>query len=335
MLAESAQPLALTERLLHLRTLPILSRLTLAELAAIAPYLRPRSFAADEVIARGDEPATTVHLMTAGRARMLRGGHLFGHLETPDAVGFLPLMARMPDAFEVVAERPTRTLELDADTLMEILEDHFQLLIGTLRVTSRAVLAEFREIPPEQKRILFDTAPPPAHAAPALPPRPLDTVERLFHLRRMRPFRHTSIDSLALVARTMTEVRFDAGTMLWRVGDDAKDVLLLLSGRVIGRSGSLVEEFGPGVAIGGFDAMAGEPRWADMQAVEPVVALRGSIELLLDVFEDDHEMGRDFLAVSADLLVRIWEDRARRGEPVWPAVQRLRALLREAGAPRR
>ena len=53
--------------------------------------------------------------------------------------------------------------------------------------------------------------------------------------------------------------------------------------------------------------MAELPRWYDATAETPLVALQGSTEALLYVFEDNYEMARDYLALWARAVLAIIE----------------------------
>jgi CRP-like cAMP-binding protein len=64
---------------------------------------------------------------------------------------------------------------------------------------------------------------------------------------------------------------------------------------------------GPGTPLGASEMMAELPRWYDATAETPVAALQGSTEALLDVFEDNYEMARDYLALWARAVLGIIE----------------------------
>jgi CRP-like cAMP-binding protein len=315
--------IAITERVLFLRTIPMLRELPAGELASIARSLRAHSFAKGDVVVREDEPASAVHMITSGAFEMSRKGHSYGVIHAPNAIGFLPLMARMADGFKVVAHGPTRTLEADADAVYELLEEQFDLLIHVMRDTAHMLLLELQRTP----HILFQHMQQ-AAASIAIPSRPLDVVERIFLLRRMTPFRATSIDALALLSRSFVEQRFAAGETLWRAGDPSGAVVVLVAGKLeaLVRKGDEVTRFDPGATVGGIESMAGEPRWFDLVTKTPAVILRGRSSGLIEVFEDNHDMARDFLAMSANALVAIWDARTLSGDPPTGALEQLRFL---------
>ena len=77
--------------------------------------------------------------------------------------------------------------------------------------------------------------------------------------------------------------------------------------------GKYVQEIGPGFVVGGAESLVGIPRWNELTTREPVVALRGTREGLIDLFEDDHELAVKFLSMLATLLVTLWDRKAEEG----------------------
>jgi hypothetical protein len=61
--------------------------------------------------------------------------------------------------------------------------------------------------------------------------------------------------------------------------------------------------------VGAVEATADRPRFYDAVTETEVVALQGSNEALIDVFEDNFEMAMDYLAVLARFMLRVIEAR--------------------------
>jgi nitroimidazol reductase NimA-like FMN-containing flavoprotein (pyridoxamine 5'-phosphate oxidase superfamily) len=55
------------------------------------------------------------------------------------------------------------------------------------------------------------------------------------------------------------------------------------------------------------EAVSASPRWYEAVTETPLVALQGSAEALIDVFEDNFEMAMDYLAMVARGVLRILE----------------------------
>ena len=282
------------ERLLHLRTLPILGTLAPEDLGLVADQTRTRVFEKGAVLLRPGEPIAAVHVIVEGRVRLKRGEQILG-LATPGAgVGGLGFLARDPNGVEAVAEDEVVALELEGDTLDEILEDRFPILQHVLRETSKGLIDLWHRAPREclaaQTRM----------SAPGFES-PLDLVQRMLFLRDSLPFIRASVSALADLARNLVELRFEPGTVLWRRGEPARQVQLLVDGRVA--CSAPIEGFclepRPGFPLGGLDAVAGTPRWYDAVCEGPVVTLSGDIETLFDLFEDNSDVAMAYLAQLA------------------------------------
>jgi hypothetical protein len=90
---------------------------------------------------------------------------------------------------------------------------------------------------------------------------------------------------------------------------------------------------GPGTAVGGIESMAAHARWFDLVTSTPVVILRGTTRSLIEVMEDNHDMGRDFLAFTTKTLMAIWDERIAAGEPTDAIIRDMRSLRMYGSAP--
>jgi CRP-like cAMP-binding protein len=292
----------LVERVLFLRKIPIVGSLSAAELGLVAEYMRERRLSRGTHLFRPGDPAAANYYVVRGRVRYLRDGRLLGRVGPGAGLGGLAVLAGSDDRGEAVAETDTVVLELSAESIREIFEDHFAIFHHVLREMSRALLDLLVKRP--QWVVRLPPAPPPFPT----PARELDLVERILFLRRVAPFTRASINALAELSRGLYEVRFDSGTRLWEPGDPAKWVFLVVEGRVRGAHPSGFEfSFGPSEAVGVLEAAAEAPRWYGAVAEGPVTALSGEIEGLLDVLEDNTDMGLDYLAVVARWFTSILE----------------------------
>ena len=100
------------------------------------------------------------------------------------------------------------------------------------------------------------------------------------------------------MSRALTEIRFPPGTDLWREGETALGVFLVTNGRCAAAAPKGLDfEAGPGFPLGAAEAVAEVPRWYEAVTETRVTGLQGPIETLLDVFEDNFELARHYLAV--------------------------------------
>jgi CRP-like cAMP-binding protein len=286
------------DRLLYLRTLPLFGTLPPDDLALLATYTLEREFEAGARITSESDRVEAIHLVVDGSIRTSRGGVEIGISGPRDAVGVLGLLARTDAGVEAVTVTASRTLEIGADALLDLFEDHFSILQHVLRGVALLVLDKRRQI-------LLAGAPEPDEEATISPDRPLDFVERIFFLRRALPRGFTSVAALAGIARRATELRLEPGTLLWSQGDPADAVIIPVRGSIacVVDGGTHRFRCGPGVFVASSEALAGAPHWYEARTDSPLLALRVSIEELIDVFDDHFELAMEMLALMArDLL---------------------------------
>ena len=301
--------LELTERILSLRGVPTLRALAPSELAQLAASLRPVAFRRGEILLKEDEPPSSFFLLSTGTVTLRRKGKRIGTVRGPGAVGFMSFLARHAGGTSAVAENFVEALEVQADAMAEIFEDHFSVLLNTIRLVAQRLIEENK------------VSPPPPYIPPAVSfdsligDSPLGIVERIFLLRRMRAFSEANVNSLATLARKMTELRPPAGEVLWRTGERAEHSYFVVKGMLSlsWNEGKAVQKIGPGYVVGGAESLVALPRWNDLTTDEPVVVLRGTRDGMIDLFEDDHELGLKFMSMLATIVVTMWDRKAEEG----------------------
>ncbi|MDF2691935.1 MAG: cyclic nucleotide-binding protein [Labilithrix sp.] len=300
----------LTERLLRLRGVPVFQAMTTAELAPLAATMRSATFEKGDVVLREDEPPKAFHMLLTGAVTMRRRGNTIRTITAPGGVGFLSLLARTGGGTEAVAESHTETFEVRADALDELYEDHFPVLLGTLRWIVERLIQEnlVNEAPPYN---------PPTEAFERLiGDRELGLVERIFLLRRTVAFGSANVNSMVRFVSAMKEVRLGAGETIWRPGDRATSTLFLVKGKMDlswnhARDGRrMMQLLGPGYIVGGAEAIAVRPRWNELVTLEPAVFLQGSREAMIDMLEDDLDFALQFLSMVATFLLTAWDKKA-------------------------
>lgn len=297
---EAPRVVAPLERLLHLKRVPLLSGLPASEVAVLADAAEERFSSKGTILFREGDEAVSMHFVVEGALANFRRGIRVGVVGPGAGIGGLAVLARGAMGSQVVAEQDTLTLEIDADAMTEVLEDRLPILQYLLREVNRQALELLR-------RHRLD----PSSFFPE-PPRDLggdgglDLVDRLLLLRRMPVFDRTSVTALAELARTMANVRFEPGTLLWHEGEPSQGILLLSSGGVQATgSGGVSFRAGPGFPLGALEAVAQVPRWYEARALTPMVGLETQTDVLVDLFEDSFEMAMDYLALVAGATLRI------------------------------
>lgn len=213
------------ERLLHLKRIPLLSGLPAPEIAAIADVVQERFFAKGEEVFREDAPANAALFVVEGRLASTRRGIPVGTVVPGQGVGGMSVLARAEYGARVVAEQDTLALELDADAIADLLEDRLPILQHLIREVSRQALELLRRNKLDPSLVF--PAPPGDMPGSAQ----LDLVDRLLLLRRMPVFDRTSVTALAELARTMAQVRFETGTVLWHEGEPAAHLVMICGGK--------------------------------------------------------------------------------------------------------
>src|SRR4051794_25560630 len=278
----------------------MVSTLTGPQLAIVAEEFAERFFPKGSVLLREGEAPGALYFPIEGRVHLTSRGRVLGHARPGLAVGPFHVLARDARGLGAVAETDTIALELSAETLFEIFDEHFAILHHVIREVSRQIVEQVVKVP-EAVTLL-----PPSGEGPLTPPRDLDLVERIVFLRKAAVFAGAGISALGQVARGLTEVRYPPGARLWSEGEATGWGAVVLSGTIRCTS-SRGHDFvvGPGVNVGALDAMAEVPRWFSAVTETPVVALQANMQTLVDVFEDNFGMAMHYLAVMARWLLEI------------------------------
>ena len=324
--AAEAEPRAVGQiaRVLYLKQLPVIGTLPSSDLALVAERMRERFFKKGEWLLREGEPARAFYAVLDGNLHVSRDGKTMGHTRAGGVVGGFAILGRDPRGLCVRAEADTLALEVEADAVFDILEENFGVMHHVLRDIARQLITLIARQPNPWAHV--PTPPDPGMARP----RELDLVERIFFMRKSTVFRRASINALAELSRGMTEVRPEPGTMLWKTGDPAGFVSLIVSGEVTCTTpGGVAQHLGPGTPLGSIEATAQYPRWYTAVARTQVTALNGPVDTLIDVFEDNFGMAMDYTATMARWLMDTVEN-VQHGDA---ALARLHGCEAEAAEP--
>jgi CRP-like cAMP-binding protein len=309
-----------TERVLYLRSIPVAATQPANVLHVIASQLHEREFEKGAAIQREGEPVTSLHLFVAGKVKLLRGGAEVGALAPPQSIGFLDILARGEATYDAITDEPTRSLELKASALLEVMEDHFSLFTAALRYVGERLLAELFDLPSEALSLPFTEEPEPPHE--------LDLVERIFYLRKISAFARANVNALTVMSRGLIERRYEPGEVLFRSGEPSGPAPMVVSGRILCKTpdGTKTFRYGPGTIAGGIESLADRPRWFTATAETRLVVLEGNTDKLLDVFEDNFVMAADFLAAVSTYLKMILSRKVAAGQSTLGVLRDVSAL---------
>jgi CRP-like cAMP-binding protein len=286
------------QRVLALKTFPVLAELEADDLAAIAERMRGGRLSRGSVLTNGPDAPTAIHLVLDGDVDECGDDGQVRRHRAPRIVGGLEALSGRARR-TVVAATDVETLTLDADAaLWEVLEESFDLTLACLAEIARATCVVRRRLLPSGGYAAPDAA--------SIPERPLDPASQIAAMRRAGPLAGAPIHALGLLVHEGALVRADGDRRIWSIGDDADRVLAVLAGRLRASSPEgHAFDFGAGAIVGADTALAGEPRWFDLVATGRVTFLDLPTERLLDVLEDDWPMAAHVLRVEARELVTL------------------------------
>ncbi len=315
------EPIDITERMLHLRQIPVGAILPARLLRVIAHHMLPRTYARGErVMARG-EPIDAFTMLIDGSLSLTRDGVAVGELRAPQTLGFVGILARQDGPYDAVASTDVSAFEIETDTLLELFEDHFDLLEATLRYFAERLISDMQELPAEALAI-------PAVDMGRIPAGPLDLVTRVLLLRKSSAFATANVSALAVIARQMSELRVDAGHRFWAIGDPADTTVFLARGSVVCETADgRTFRYGAGTAAGGLEAVADRPRWTSVTAETSVIGLLGRTDNLLELFENQFGLAMDFIAMLARVQLGLLERKAKLGQSPLDAVRDVSSLV--------
>jgi CRP-like cAMP-binding protein len=275
------------ERRVALRQMAAFRTLGEDALGAIARLSRRRELEpGSTTIVRPGRGRIAVSLL-AGDLRVSRMGRPI-QLSQGSQLLALYWLARDSLPLELYTGRGAALLEFPADRLDEVLEEHFPVWLSTAQAVAAARLDQAPVSP-------LQTA---GRRAQSVVTR---LTERIAALQEAMPFARGFVDALMQLDEEAVTVRYERGDVIWRPGDAADSVLVVLDGTVRGVSAD--EPSG----IGSLELFAHRPRATALEAVEPTTALRIGDELLYDLAEDHHELARDLLAMIAASIVELLE----------------------------
>jgi CRP-like cAMP-binding protein len=279
------------ERLMLLEALSLSGHPPTDALAALAQQATEQRFAAGATLSDA-QAWDAVHIVVEGRVTVYQSGRRLYSAGPRETFGLLELLARVNGGLDVHTDLDTTTLHIRATTLFSILEDHPVMTLTVVQGLARALMAS----PAAASEVIARRVRMPELSSPT----GFDLVDRIRLLQMSDLFSHARVNSLAEIAQQFEEFRAQPATRLWRDGDPASWLLVLLDGRVdAAASGAAPFSWRPGSVPGALEAIAGTPRWCDAVSLTPITGLRLSAERLFDALEDDFSMAEDLLAALA------------------------------------
>lgn len=279
------------QRALMLKTFPGFATLDSAQIAVLASITQERTFEPGEVLHEPGKPVLAFYLVVSGEVQLYRDGRAAKVMGPRSSVGGLSALTGQDN--HAVALTDVLALEVDADDMDEVFEDHYPILLGVLR----ALADTLREVQIQRGggasvKQTTQVRPPPKT--------PLNLVERMFFFRQTSNFAHASIEALADLVQDVPELRYEPGQSLWSAGESASYSVIVLDGVIeCTAEGVTSFDFDRGYVVGGLDALAQRERWYDARAKTRLRVLELPTANMFDVLEDHIDMAMTLVRTLA------------------------------------
>jgi CRP-like cAMP-binding protein len=295
----------LAERMFHLRRLPLGAAMTAELLVPFAESAIEAEYAPGERLLASGHEVDRIIVVMQGAVRLERHSKVFGRVTSPGLLGVRALVARMESPYDMVAEGPIAAFELDAQLYLELLEDSFSTWLTLMRFVYGMLVNLARQGLPSFRALQLDMSVIEHRLDPNL-------VERMMLMRQLLAVGPTGVNVLAEVAQSLELVELSDGEVLFRREEPAMHLYVVVDGALTCDDGADYRfEVPVGSTFGGLEAFADVPRWCDAVAHGPTRLLRGRVELLLDVLEDNPSVAMDLLASigrrTFELEVATWD----------------------------
>src|SRR5262245_22837709 len=220
-------PAVLAERVLRLKRTHPFDELSPRNLAVLAAAGREIVCPVRTQLVSEGERASAHWVALTGRLRATRGGEPLPGDPIQEAVGGLSVLTELPFPCDVVAEPGTVLFVLDADALLETLEENGRLARMVLRAMARSVL--------EARRRGGRMTPAAVTVAPRRDRRPMDLIGRMMVLRSAVGLRARNAAVLTRLARAARMESAPRGRSLWPDPAAPADLVVVLDGALDGR----------------------------------------------------------------------------------------------------
>ena len=125
---------ALMDRVLFLRKVPLFVGLDPADLQQIARIATERAFVDGEVLGRQGEMGDALYVLMSGAVRIEQDGRPIATRGAGDAVGEMSIVAAIPRTATLIASGETRTLRIARPEFESIMRDRPETALGVIRV---------------------------------------------------------------------------------------------------------------------------------------------------------------------------------------------------------
>lgn len=283
-----------TERVLALKTVPLLSELDTYTLRRLAQLLEEKWVPSGEPLTVEGEEVCQCHFVVRGEFDVTTGGERLARLSGPCSIGLMAIQACAAAPATVVSRGDVISLTAEADQVRSLWGSSFDFLSSAARRAAWDVFSARGSVP-------FDPAMPPTVVLRDAPRRPLDLVDKLALQANSPQFEKVNLEAVAELCRGQVEKRYAPGGVIWRMGDPATAALYVVAGVInVARHGVQLGRLGGDYTFGLFEALAGLDRSYDATAETEVVVLESNVTRLLEVQHDQFELATPLFAALMD-----------------------------------
>jgi CRP/FNR family transcriptional regulator, cyclic AMP receptor protein len=131
----------------------------------------------------------------------------------------------------------------------------------------------------------------------------LTAIEKVLFLKSVDIFEHATVEQLGAIAALTEEIDFEPEKLIYRQGEPADGMYLILRGRVaVESSGRVLREIGEKQAIGTVAGLDLCPVVHNVKAIESVHALKLDIQDFHDLLSLDFELVKAVFRVLCRLI---------------------------------
>lgn len=139
--------LSAIDRVLLLKHLPLFHESADAILLELAALLEGATVDAGQAVFTRGEMADCMYVVVVGRVKILQRAQVSRVYGPGEAFGGLALLEAQPRDRSAVALEPCLLLKLDQAGFRLVMEDHVELALDVMRVLSRCLRGQVRELP--------------------------------------------------------------------------------------------------------------------------------------------------------------------------------------------
>lgn len=306
----SVQIVSPFDRILYLKSLSSLGRLSNTQASRLAHDAEEVHFGKGEDLISSDELSTAFYVIASGVANMERDGVQQLTAGAGETVGLVDMLAG-GTGISATAETNVVALRFALPRVLEMLEEDFELLqsaIRNLAGVQQQLLA----------RMIAGTRRAPWSRSLEVPrDRDLDVIERLTLILQGTLFNEVGLEAGVMMAMGMKQQVWPADEALWEIGDPSGTMLMIVEGEVDGHlEDGRSFEAGLGYPLGNIESMAQNPRWYRPVPRTELITLRADHETFFDVMEDDFEVAEVFVRAMSHGILRAMDTLAASGETI-------------------